>query len=321
GVTGLRAFVTPMIARPFDWKIFELTPELSLDHTIYRLNGTPPGQDSNATRTAPIMSLDLSTSFERYTHGSSWLMTLEPRFLYTYIPFRNQDQLPVFDTVDPDLNMVQLFRKNRFVGHDRIADTNQVALGLTSRLIGADDGVEFLRLTMGQLQFLSAQEVTLPGEMPDNSTSSDYIAEFNARLASRWSVNAGFQWNSNDGEIRRTNTAIRYQRDARRIANLGYRFRRDSLEEIDVSVGWPIGGRWNFVGRYNYSLLSNKPLERFVALEYETCCWAIRGTWRRNIVNRAGDSDTSVGFQVVLKGLSDPGTAAEDLLGRGILTN
>ncbi len=321
GVTGLRAYVTPSVARPFDWRIFELTPEISIDHTLYELNNTQAGQSSSPTRTAPIMSLDLSTSFERYTHGSHWLTTLEPRLLYTYIPFRNQDNLPVFDTVDPDLNIVQLFRKNRFVGHDRLADTNQIALGLTSRLIEADDGIEFLRLTMGQLQFLSAQEVTLPGGAPNTSTSSDYIAELDARLRDRWSLNAGFQWNASDGETRRTNAAVRYQRDARSMANLGYRFRQDSLEELDVSVGWPIGGRWNFVGRYNYSLRENKPLERFAALEYETCCWAIRGTWRRNIVNRNGDSDTSFGFQVVLKGLSDPGTAAEDLLGRGILTN
>jgi LPS-assembly protein len=36
-------------------------------------------------------------------------MTLEPRFMYLYVPYRNQDNLPVFDTAPADLNLVQLF--------------------------------------------------------------------------------------------------------------------------------------------------------------------------------------------------------------------
>jgi hypothetical protein len=45
----------------------------------------------------------------------------------------------------------------------------------------------------------------------------------------------------------------------------------------------------------------------------------VRTVWRRYLTRRNGESDTSVGFQFVLKGLGDPGTAAESLLDRGIL--
>ncbi len=319
GVRGLRGHIMPTLSLPVDWNIFELTPALSLAHTRYDLNRRASGKTLHPTRTAPIVSVDLSTSFERSTHRSRWITTLEPRVLYTYIPFRKQEDLPVFDTVDPDLNIIQLFRKNRFVGYDRLADTNQIALGLTARLINAQSGIEFLRLTMGQLRFLSTQNVTLPGAAPNDSNSSDYIAEFNARFADRWRTNATLQWNSDDSETRRAELGIRYRRDPRSVASLGYRFRRDSFEDVNAAFAWPIGGRWNFVGRISYSLESSTPLERFVALEYETCCWAIRANWRRFVTRRSGESDSSVGFQFILKGLSDPGTAAEDLLGYGNL--
>ena len=49
-------------------------------------------------------------------------------------PYRNQDELPIFDTALPDLNLTELFRTNRYVGYDRIGDANQLALGLTTRL-------------------------------------------------------------------------------------------------------------------------------------------------------------------------------------------
>ena len=50
-----------------------------------------------------------------------------------------------------------------------------------------------------------------------------------------------------------------------KILNLAYRFRRDSLEQGDVSWSWPMTlGSWNFVGRYNYSFRDEEALEEFL---------------------------------------------------------
>ncbi len=320
GVTGARAHITPTVSLPIDWFIFRLTPSASLDHTRYALSNTAAGQEDAPTRTLPLLSVDLQTSFERYFSESDLVVTLEPRLFYTYIPFRDQDNLPVFDTIEPDLNIIQLFRTNRFIGRDRIADTNQVSIGLTSRILDSESGTERLRLTMGQLQYLSTQDVTLPGDSPDTRNSSDYIAELSARISRNWAVSGAFQWDNDQSETQRTQATVTYQKDARSLVSLGYRFRRDSFDEADIAVAWPLTERWNFVGRYNYSLESKNPLEQFAAMEYETCCWAIRGTWRRTVVRRNGEADTSFGFQIILKGFGDPGTAAADLLNRGILS-
>ncbi len=73
------------------------------------------------TRSAPIVSVDGGLVFERlFGSRQQRLMTLEPRFMYLYVPYRNQDDLPVFDTAAADLNLVQLFRTNRYVGADRL---------------------------------------------------------------------------------------------------------------------------------------------------------------------------------------------------------
>ena len=70
------------------------------------------------------------------SHGQR-LQTLEPRVKYLYVPFREQDDLPVFDTAVPDLSLVQLFRTNRYVGADRQSDAGQLSAGLTTRLLDA----------------------------------------------------------------------------------------------------------------------------------------------------------------------------------------
>lgn len=319
GVTGMRGHISPGIARAFNVGFLEFEPGIKLEHTRYELDDTVAGQKEDPETTAPVLTMNLTTVFERLFNKDRFIQTLEPRALYTYIPSRNQDDLPVFDTIEPDLNIVQLYRTNRYVGYDRLSDANQVALGMTTRIIRAATGVEFLSATIGQLRYFEDTTVTLPGEEPIDDNSSDYLAELSTRFANYWRMDLGYQWNSDDTDTRKAEARVAYHRDEKRIGILSYRYRKSLLQEIDAVLAWPLADHWNFVGRFNFSLRGNDPLERFAALEYETCCWAVRAVWRSNLTRRNGESDESVGFQFVLKGFGDPGTAAESLLDRGIL--
>lgn len=319
GVTGLRGHIKPAISRNINIGFLQFEPGIALEHTRYVLDDTAPGESDDPERTAPIVTLDLNTVFERFFNKDRFIQTLEPRALYTYIPSRNQDDLPVFDTIEADLNIVQLYRTNRFVGYDRLGDANQVALGVTTRMIRAETGVEFLSATVGQLRYLADSNVTLPGVEPIDDNSSDYLAELSTRFANYWRMDLGYQWNSDETDTVKAEARLAYRRDDKRIGVLSYRYRKSLLQEVDAVFAWPLAEHWNFVGRFNFSLKGNDPLERFAALEYETCCWAVRGVWRSNLTRRNGESDESVGFQFVLKGFGDPGTAAESLLDRGIL--
>ena len=319
GVTGVRAQLRPEIARSFRYRFLDVKPMVALDYTTYSLSDTMPGEPESPDRTVPIFSVDVGTAFERITDKRKWLQTLEPRVMYTYIPFRGQDDLPVFDTIEPNLNVVQLFRQNRFVGADRIGDTNQISLGITSRWIEAANGTEFLRATIGQIRYLNSLDVTLPGGVPSDSNSSDYLAELGMKLFDNWKMRLGYQWDSDRRKTQLAEVRVGYRSGDSKIANISYRFREDSLEQLDISAAWPVGSRWNLVGRYDYSIQDRKPLEGFVGVEYETCCWAVRTVWRRNLTRRTGESDTSISLQLILKGFGNPASAADRLLDRGIL--
>ncbi len=318
-VSGVRGHIEPAISLPRKWHYLEVEPAVSFDYTGYKLTNTAPGADDAPNRALPIYSIDTRTVFERHTKKRGWLQTLEPRLLYNYIPFRDQNDLPVFDTIEPTLNVVQLFRKNRFVGYDRLGDTNQLSVGLTTRLIDADDGDEFLNATIGQIIYFSDREVTLPDGRPSNSSSSDYLLELGVKLYENWRMRLGYQYNSNTGKTEQTEIRLNYRADNLKLANVSYRFRRDSLEEIDVSAAWPVFKQWNLIGRYDFSILDRKELERFVGVEYSTCCWSVRGIWRRNLINRTGESDTSFAVQLQLKGMGSNTSAADRWLDRGIL--
>lgn len=319
GVTGLRGRIRPEIALPIHTRFIDIAPSVAIDHTQYDLNKTLPDESDEPSRTLPIFGVDLTSVFERITNRQQWLQTLEPHLMYAYIPFRNQDDIPVFDTIVPDLNVVQLFRKNRFVGYDRIGDTNQLTAGLSTRLINASDGDEFLRATVGAIRFFSTNNVTLPGVVPRDNHTSDYLAELSMKLFGNWRTKLGYQWNSDERKTELGEARLLYQRDDFRIANISYRFRQDLLEEVDVALAWPLPGPWNFIGSYDFSIEDSQTLETVVGLEYETCCWAIRTNFRRTLASRDGNLDNSISLQLLLKGFGSPDSGADRLLDRGIL--
>ena len=250
--------------------------------------------------------------------GSRRIQTIEPRILYVHIPYRDQADLPVFDTIIPDLNLVQLFRKNRFVGVDRIGETDHVSVGVTTRILDVSTGRELVTATIGQTHYFTDRQVILPGDIPSNFESSDFIAEVRFFLHEHLNFDLGHQWGSDRGTTM-SEARLQYRPASDKILNVSYRFRRDSLEQGDLSWAWPISTKWNFIGRYNYSFRDQEVLEQFFGLEYESCCWGLRMVARRFISSRDGTRDSSFGLQLVLKGMTSVGTAVDQLLERGIL--
>ncbi len=319
GVTGWRLNLAPEVALPISAPGWFITPSVVLDHTRYELSNTAPGQSSAPSRTLPIASLDSGFTLERTMKNSSRVQTIEPRLLYVYVPFEDQSNLPVFDTIIPDLNLVQLYRKNRYLGVDRIADTDQISLGITSRILDASTGRELVAATIGQIRYFSDTDVMLPGENFESTESSDYIAELSYLLNDNINFDLGHQWGASGDGTTQSEARFQYRPSNNKILNPAYRFRRASIEQGDLSWSWPVGSHWNVVGRYNYSFRDDEALEQFLGIEYESCCWGLRLVARRYISTRDGTQDSSIGLQLVLKGMASVGTAADKVLERGIL--
>lgn len=320
GVTGLRLDLRPGLSWPIARPGFTFNPSIVLRHTRYQLDNTEAGADDSPSFTAPVFSLDSSAVFERPLGENGRLtQTLEPRIQFTHIPFRDQSGIPVFDSGEPDFNFVQLFRANRFTGGDRIGDTDKLSIGLTSRLIDFADGSELLSATFGQAIFLSDQAVSLPDEPTPSAGASSLIGEVGMQFSRRWNADIGYQWDPDRDSSSKAELRVQFRPADDRVVNLAYRFRRDELEQSDLSFAWPVADRWNVVGRWNYSLQDDVTLERFAGVEYETCCWVARVVSRNFVNNLSGERDTALFTQLHFKGLASVGGRADLFLENGIL--
>jgi LPS-assembly protein len=319
GVTGLRADATPRLAWMLRGPGYHFEPSAAWRATAYDLSETPAGSDDSLKRTAPILSLDSGLVFERESgERGQFIHTLEPRVRYTWIPFRDQDDLPLFDTALPDLNLVQLFRTNRYVGADRLGDANEAALGLTTRLVRADSGQQYLTATVGQRFYFESPRVVLPDEPLETRSASNLVGEVELTAWRSWSARAAIEYDAELSNTLRGEASLQYQPAPDKVVNFGYRYREGNLEQWDAGFAWQLSPSWQVYARQVYSTLEDKSIDRFAGFQYSGCCWRLRLIGRNYVSNRTGESDNSVLLQVELTGLSSVGTRSEAFLERGI---
>ena len=333
-VTGARLDLWPTVGWALERPWGYLKPRAGFRYTSYWLEDTAPGASDSPSRAAPVLDMDGGLTFERPLRAD-WLgvgsgtQTLEPRLFYLYVPHRNQDDLPVFDSALMDRDFDWLFRRNRFVGADRLGDANQVTTALTTRVIDGPSGRERLRASIGQIQYFEDRRVMLePDAPPETTDNSGLIAQGQVNLSSRWSLQGGVQLEPDNSDLLRTGFDLRYYANPRQLVNVSYLLDRDQpkldlndqIHSVDVSLLWPLSAQWRVMARWNRALNLDRNLETLAGLEYEDCCWALRAVTRQYRNSPAEvDSQNAFYLELELKGLSRLGGGLETLLQGSIL--
>jgi LPS-assembly protein len=307
--------VSPTFAAPFIRPGGFITPKLGVRHVSYDLtHNLAPGQLESPAVTIPWASLDGGLLFERpvMLFDQARVQTLEPRLFYVYVPYRNQDAIPIFDTALADLNYAQLFSENRFVGGDRFGDAKQVTFALTSRLL-EQNGQERLRATIAQRHYFEDERVGLTPTSPLRTTSdSDLLMSIGGRPSRAWAFDVFTQWGQQQQRTERFAAAARYTPEPAKVINASYRFTRATetvagVNQVDISAQWPVSAGWYAVGRYNYSILDGKLLDGLAGFERNAGCWVFRAVVQR--VQAAQQvASTGIFFQFEFNGVGQIGT-------------
>lgn len=320
-----------------------VTPKVGVHLSQYNTQwyDTHPGFPATESRVLPIMSLDSGMTFERNTtlFGHDAIQTLEPRIYYLRVPYRDQSQLPVFDTALSTFNFSQAFDENIYSGGwDRIANANQVTLGLTSRWLDGETGAERLTLQAAQRIYFQDQLVTLPGEIPRTNTKSDYLFGAGAALTDKLNVRFDAQYSPYSNLRNQMSAGFKWQPKRLTFLSASYRYARDprsiiinpvlqpqvstndvnGTEQITLSGQWPITSKIYAMGRVDYSLHDKRTTQSVVGLEYKgDCCWVARVVFQRYAVS-AATANTAMFFQLELTGLGSLGTDPMSLLSKTI---
>lgn len=328
-VSGERFHFQPSVDYPLIYPASYIIPKLKLDVSVYNLQDVPAGQPKQITRVLPILSLDSGLFLERCLAG--YLQTLEPRLFYLFVPYQNQNDIPLFDTTLPSFGYEQLYRNNRFVGFDRLGDANQLSFSLTTRLLNDQTGEQKLRASIGQILYFSPPKVCL---LPDctndfyaGNVISPLVSEVSYCFNTAWNGVASVAINPVDRGLNNASIQLHYRPDANHIFNIGYDFvlkgdtlttyelnsSESNLSRINAALAWQLSEHWQALGNINYNLSHGHPQAYFYGFQYNSCCWALRIIASRLMtaenLNDITTYQTNFYVQLQLKGLGNIGNS------------
>lgn len=338
---GNRFHIQPGISLPIYTPYYYFNPRLQFAMTAYSLTQTTDtGAPGTKHRGLPIFDIASGLSLNRdavfFTHP--YLQTLEPQLYYTYIPYRNQASIPVFDTTVNTLVYDQIFNYNRFSGLDRIGDANQIGLGVATRLIDQNSGLEKVRLGVGEIVYFEHRNVTLCNDdscsdNPSNHSNQQRLSPISGLLSynvnPHWNFRTDVIYNPISREMDNTTVTFHYQPEEQRIFNFAYTFAhggdvlsgivdtddpRNNLKVTTFSFAWPVFRDISALGlwgqNWNHAHLQNL----LVGLQYDTCCWGVRLVGGRAFVGYDPNNNNRAQFnnegyiEFALKGLGEIGT-------------
>lgn len=352
---GDRFHLRPGLTASFDRSYGFFRPALHWDITYYDLNLSPTDQSNqkpaHATRTIPMYEVRTGLFFDRQMpwRHHRLLSTLEPELYYLYVPFRDQNAYPVFDSGPREFSFYRLFTNNRYTSFDRIGDANQLTLGLTSRLLDMDSGHQRLLASLGQTLYFSDRLVSVCDNalnpscrLRENPTADDPLSPFVAQLqfdiTDKLSATGTLEWNHNLNAQEKSTVHLAYRFADDALWNINRQYLRvdpartnldtglmKSLEQTAFSVYWPLASRWHGLGRWNYDHTESQAIDLLVGLEYETCCAAFQLVGTRYLKPANEDTvsastavtgkrryDNAIYLQIQLKGLSTFGHLHHD---------
>ncbi len=292
-------------------------------------NGVRP---FSASRTIPMFDVDSGLIFERNMQfrQRSYIQTLEPRLYYLYVPSKNQNYLPQFDTGTMTFDYNLAFRDNIYTGLDRVAPANQFGLGLASKFFRNDNGEEIGMVGVSEIVYLRDENFIINGTDSvkiSNQHLSPLAFIAQARIAPAYTLTGYLTRGRSATE--NASLQLQYRPDPSKVVNFGYAYVRDpslnnlngtqnsTLNQVSASAAWQMLAPWRVLGKYSYDLRNSRNLETLAGFEYHTCCTAVRFLWSRTWMTDLYDPrkyNTGFRLQFIFRGFAGVGNADDNYI-------
>ena len=319
--TGIRWDNQMSLAVPMERTYGEITPKLTYAHTTYSVENQPAGQPSDPTRGIYLLEVDSKLFLERDViwRGSDHTQTLVPSLTYHYVPYEDQDDLPVFDSGSVGFdNIADAFLDSGFWGSDRIQNFQGFTLGLSSETYAEGSGEDLLSWQLAQQIYFAEREVTLNGSGADSSDFSPLLADATFQVTKHISTNGFANWNWEDSEIGSWRLGGRYSLDFRREFGASYRW-EETESNLELDLTWPLAPRWQLgaAALIGQSDTNDSGSYSRVSLGYDACCWALQVA----LEDRPSRDDDNGGVQFLATfSLKSLGRISSDQLAAGLTT-
>ena len=310
-VNTFRAYEAPKVTVNLSstWGYFK--PSLEIPIRYYMLDRKPTDvikfSQSNVTSVLPIFNIDGGLYFDKEyaSDGIKYVSELHPRIFYTYIPYQDQTNIPLFDTSFQNEQYMQMFQVNRFTGHDRINNANQISYALEASTKNQIDGSVLASAKIGQMAYFADRKVTLC-QGDSKCTDQDLFAKddfspvmssFEYQVSKKINLSAQINYRVDQNNFDYQVYQLSYKDDSENIFNISYNniasdwnsLTQQQINDgekpphqrtITLSTMLNLADQWSVAALWNYNFEQKKVSDVFVGFQYDAKSWAVRALWQ-----------------------------------------
>ena len=296
------------LSRPWGY----LTPAVSLQHlyTQYDEDSTIANNldKNNKSSSIFVPEFSLDTGLNFYKTGSplknskaGGYQLISPRLKYVYAPYRDQTDVPNFNTRLASLNFPQLYENSWFLGYDRLADSNYLTPSVNYRYVDSQ-GLTRLDASIGQQFYLGDIKVHLDNtNNPIKLDSSGTVLQLSSQPRENFWVDLDGAV-TDKGDLGYINTQLRYTPTNDSLYNLGYIKRnanplgQKDLSALTASAIFPlrnifnIDSDWRFLGAVQFDNERSRFSDVLAGFTYDSCCYGF-SIYTRSYYNDLSSKD------------------------------
>lgn len=300
--------------------------------------------EDSITRSLYHIEAKAKTTLERKILDMRHTQTLEPELKYNYIPYKNQDNIALFDTTSRYDDYYTLFSYRKYAGLDRIANVNAVTAGFTTRILDPHDKEKF-RFSIAQAFNFEDNKVKLyQTQNLRNEPHTPIEASMDAQPVEQIRFHIASQYDPDKDVLRNFNTTINFKNQDNLTLGTSYRYYRlgnyhvSKLTPVDVrQIGFdmsvPLSHDYKIFGAVYRDLEQKYNIDKKIGIKYEDCCFAISLLYESYMAmdwkNLVHNQDKFFGIQfefkglytIKAKGISDPNGTGTHYLPSLDLTN
>lgn len=307
-VSATRFHFEPTLTLKENTPAMNLLAETKLYQTFYRqhdIQRNDPYKQS-VSRTLPSLRLYGALNFEREEQwfGEDYQQTFQPQIQYLYVPYKNQNDIGIYDTVPLQDDYQGLFRPRRYAGLDRIADANQLTIGATTRWLDPNNK-EKVRFSLGQIIYLEKSDVTAVSDRARERDNQSALAMALGVNTGPYSFYGELQQDVSHGQTNQGELRMEYSPEDSKLVQLSYHYtpdtyalngirttQRQEINQLGVATSWPITSTLQGVAAHYRDMKLNRSIESMVGVKYESCCWSLQLLWYRRLNSYFDDPDS-----------------------------
>lgn len=287
GQTGHVADISPNISLPLEvGNYFHLTPEIGLYGTFWDRRHDAANSDRYGSRTTYRLSLDATTAvFRDYalsgTRVEKIRHEMKPELIYTYVPQKDQSDLPAFAQV--------LEKQNTLAA----AFTNSLIAKIRDEA-GRVSYQEILRFKLLQSYDIEEARTDGAGSTGSSKAFSDLDMELDFKPSSSIAFFARNRFSVNSGRWEKVTYELQLTDKRGNSTTIGYRYTRDVLEEIDLFIKLYLTKRLDVSYEIKRNQFDEHTLNNSFSFNYQRQCWSIGLSY----AEIAGDTTVMLNFSL-----------------------